>query len=65
MRVGDLMDLLSQLGRDTEISAEELQAMLPHGGSEDRDFYLPKIPKGFYVNRGASVLTDPRNLRRL
>jgi len=65
VKVEEMISMLSRLGRDTEISSEELQALLPHGEARDGDFYLPEIEKNFYVPSGMQSLTDPRHLRRL
>jgi len=55
----ELARLLKRLGTDVELEKEEAEAYLPDtGDAEDMlNFYIPKVPKGFYY--------DPHVFRRL
>jgi len=61
----ELAQALIQLGQSIELEEEEINAMLPHRGEEDRSFYIPNTPPNFYVPTEMRSLTDPKNLRRL
>ena len=58
-KVSLAMDLVQQLGADTEVDMEDIQAYYPRFESEEdlRDFYIPRVPKGFY--------DAPKRLREL
>ena len=50
----ELVRLLKGLGADVELEKEEAEAYLPDisNGDDISNFYIPKVPKGFYYNPG-------------
>lgn len=47
----ELARLLNKLGAEVNVDKEETEAYLPNIGDE-RSFYLPKVPRGFYYDPG-------------
>jgi len=48
----ELVKLVKKLGGEIELEKEEAEAYLPDisNGDDIRDFYIPKVPRGFYYN---------------
>ena len=59
-RMSAVMTLMEELGADTQVSREEAQAYLPE--PSNLDFYIPRVPKGFYTGCFENLrrLTTPR-----